>query len=69
MKEYKVMCSSMFATYSTGRFVASSAEEACQMARDNYRNSSVGRSLNDVGAFRFYTVSQFPYEREEDDGG
>jgi len=66
MKEYKVMCSNMSATYSAGRFVASSPEEACEMARDAYRNSSVGRTMKDVGAFRFYTVSQFPYEREEE---
>ena len=67
MKEYKIMCSSMSATYSAGSFIASSQEEACQMARDEYRNSSLGRSLNDVGAFRFYTVSQFPYEREQEE--
>ena len=68
MREYRVMCSNMFATYSAGRFIASSAEEACQMARESYHNSSVGHTLKDVGAFRFYTVSQFPYEREEDEG-
>ena len=66
MKEYKVMCSSMTATYSAGRFVASSANEACEMARDEYSNSSLGRTLKDAGAFRFYTVSQFPYERDEE---
>ena len=66
MREYKVMCSSMIATYSAGRYIASSPEEACEMAREEYRNSSLGRQLKDVGAFRFYTVSKFPYEDENE---
>ena len=65
-REYKVMCSSMTATYSAGRFVASSSQEACQMAREEYAKSDLGMALKDVGAFRFYTVDKFPYEREEE---
>ena len=66
MREYKVMCSSMTATYSAGRFIAPTPEAACEMAREAYAKSVLGRSLRDVGAFRFYTVSQFPYEREDE---
>ena len=60
MKEYKVMASSMTATYRAGRFVADSAAEAIEMARENYRNSQAGRTMNDIGAFRFYVVSEWP---------
>lgn len=56
MKQFKVMASSMRATYSAGTFCAKSAADAIEMARENYRNSSLGRQLKDVGSFRFYTV-------------
>lgn len=67
MKEYKVMCSNMSATYSAGRFIADSAAEACEMAREQYAKSDLGRALKDANAFRFYTVTQFPYERDNDE--
>lgn len=67
MKEYKVMCSNMSATYSAGHFIADSAAEACDMAREAYRKSDLGRALKDAGAFRFYTVDKFPHEREEEE--
>lgn len=67
MKEYKVMASSMRATYNAGRFKAESREEAIEMAREDYRRSPLGRDLKDVGAFRFYTVDKFPYEDEDED--
>jgi len=60
MKEYKVMASSMTATYRAGRFVANSKEEAIRMAQDDYRKSELGRTLKDCGAFRFYVVSDWP---------
>jgi hypothetical protein len=63
MQSYKIMASSMTATYTAGTFCADNAAEACEMARVNYRNSQLGRTLKDCGAFRFYTVSQFPYEQ------
>ena len=44
----------MRGTYNAGRFCAESIEEAIEMAREAYRNSSLGRTLKDVGAFRFY---------------
>ncbi len=66
MRPYKVMASSMTATYTAGTFCADSAAEACEQARNNYRDSQLGRTLKDVGAFRFYTVSQFPYEQDSD---
>jgi hypothetical protein len=64
-QEYKVMASSLTATYTAGRFVANSSAEAIEMARESYRNSDLGRRLNDVRAFRFYVVDQFPHERED----
>lgn len=64
-QEYKVMASNMAATYAAGRFIADSATDACEQARISYRDSPLGRSLKDAGAFRFYTVSEFPYEREQ----
>jgi len=67
MKEYKVMASSMDATYSAGRFCADTPEQAIEMARDGYRCSPLGRRMNDVGAYRFYTVNAFPYEDAETD--
>lgn len=67
LREYKVMASSMTATYSAGRFVAASPAEACEMARKEYCDNSLGRQLEDAGAFRFYTVSQFPHERDDDE--
>lgn len=66
-KEFKVMASSMYATYIAGRFVADSAKEACEMAAQDYRQSPTGRALKDADGFRFYTVSEFPYEREVED--
>ena len=56
MKLYKVAASSMTGTYSAGTFAAESKAEAIEKARKNYRNSGIGRSLNDVGAFRFYVT-------------
>lgn len=53
-KPYRVKASSMTATYTAGVFVADSAEDACEQARENYRRSDLGRTLRDVGAFRFY---------------
>jgi hypothetical protein len=53
-KLYRVKASSMTATYTVGTFVADSPEEACEKGREDYRRSDVGRSLRDVGAFRFY---------------
>lgn len=64
-KEFKVMASSFIGTYTAGRFVAESAEDAIDQARQKYRDSQLGRTMQDVGAFRFYTVSEFPHERED----
>jgi hypothetical protein len=52
----------MSATYNAGVFVAESAQEACDMARDSYARSPLGRQLRDVGAFHFFTVDRFPHE-------
>ncbi len=56
------MASSMTATYSAGRFVSNSPSEACNLAREEYKNSSLGRAMKDAGAFRFYIVEKFPTE-------
>ena len=64
MKEYKVMGSTMTATFTAGRYVAYSPSEACNMARENYRDSSLGRAMKDAGAFRFYVVEKFPNESD-----
>lgn len=66
MREYKVMASSLSATYSAGKWCADSPEEACEMARENYANSGLGRACRDVGAFHFYTVSRFPHETAQE---
>lgn len=63
-REYKVRASSLTGTYNAGRFVAESAQEACEMARESYRRSALGQQLKDVGAFRFFTVDKFPYEED-----
>ena len=64
MREYKVMASNSHATYTAGRHCAASAADACDMAREAYRNSMGGRELKDVAAFRFYVVDRFPHETE-----
>lgn len=67
MKEFKVMASSFNGTYRAGKFIAESADDAIEQARQSYRRSPLGRTLNDAGAFRFYTVSEFPHEHEVED--
>jgi hypothetical protein len=58
MKLYTVGASSMTASYSAGRFIAESRDEAIAKARERYRGSSLGQQLNDVGAFRFYITDE-----------
>jgi len=59
MIEYKVMASSMIATYRAGKFSAGSPDAAVRLAKQAYRASPLGRELKDVGAFRFYVVSDW----------
>lgn len=63
-REYKVRASNLTATYNAGRFVADSPEQACEMARDDYAQSPLGRQMKDARAFKFFTVSKFPHEEE-----
>lgn len=56
-REYLVKASSLHATYTAGRFCATSPEEATDMAQTAYCNSSLGRALKDTGAFRFWVSS------------
>lgn len=52
------MASSMSATYSAGMFCTETDAEAIEQARNAYRDSSLGRTLHDVGAFRFYVAGR-----------
>jgi hypothetical protein len=61
-----VKASNFSATYTAGRFVAGSPEEAIEQAREEYRNSPIGRSLKDAGSFRFYVADE-PPQRGSDD--
>ena len=62
MKEYKVLAASLSAVYKVGRFIVTSKEDACQQARIAYIQSKAGRTLNDVGQFRFFCVDKFMEE-------
>lgn len=67
MREYKIMASSMIATYTAGRFIADSPAKAIQQAQEDYARSPLGRTMRDVGGFRFYIVDRFPHEDEDHD--
>jgi hypothetical protein len=56
VKVYRVKASSMTATYTAGVYAANSPQEACEQAQEEYRRSDLGRTLRDVGAFRFYAT-------------
>ena len=66
LKTYKVKASNFSASYNAGTFQDESPEEACEMAREAYRNSTLGRAMKDVNAFRFYVVSKFDFEDTEE---
>jgi hypothetical protein len=55
-KLWRVKAANMSATYTAGVYLADTAAEACELARDNYRDSALGRTLKDTGAFRFWAV-------------
>jgi hypothetical protein len=57
MREYLIKASNMSATYTAGRYCANSPQEACAMAREDYRNSAMGRQFKDTAAFRFWVSS------------
>lgn len=54
----KVRASSMSATYNAGVFCTATDAEAIQQAREQYRDSTLGRSMKDVGAFHFYVAGR-----------
>ncbi len=60
--EYKVRAASGRLAYNMGKWLAASAEEACDMAREYYRRSALGRELDDEDTFKFYVVDKFDYE-------
>jgi hypothetical protein len=53
-----VKASSLSATYAAGIYVTASDAEAVELARDAYRDSQLGRTMKDVGAFRFYVAGR-----------
>jgi hypothetical protein len=53
---WRVKASNLYATYTAGVYVTDTAEEACEMARNDYRDSPLGRACKDVRAFRFYAT-------------
>lgn len=53
-----VKASSMTATYSAGIYCTDSDAEAIEQAREHYAQSSMGRTMRDVGAFRFYVAAR-----------
>lgn len=67
-KEYRVKASHIGGTYNAGKFIAETPQEACEMAREKYRRSDLGRTLKDVNSFHFYVVDKFDYEYEETEG-
>jgi hypothetical protein len=54
----KVKASSLSATYTAGVYHTESDAEAIEQARNAYRDSALGRSLRDAGAFRFYVAGR-----------
>lgn len=54
MREFYVGAANFHGTYKAGRYVAETAQDAIDQARRDYANSPLGRSLHDVGAFRFF---------------
>lgn len=65
MREFIIGASSLHATYSAGRFVAASRQDAIRQAREAYARSSLGRQLGDVNAFRFYVESSTRVEEQQ----
>ena len=53
-KLYRIGASNFYGTYDAGTYVADSAAEAIEMAKADYRESTAGRTMKDVGAFHFY---------------
>lgn len=64
-----VRASNMSATYTAGVFCTETDSEAIEQARERYRDSSLGRQLKDVGAFRFYVAGRgrdaYPSQSED----
>ena len=53
-----VKASSFSATYTAGIYCTESDAEAVEQARDAYRDSHMGRTMKDVGAFHFYVAGR-----------
>ena len=53
-----VRASSMSATYTAGVWCTESDAEAIEQAKEHYATSPLGRSMKDLGAFRFYVAGR-----------
>lgn len=58
----KVRASSMTATYDAGSFVSDTDQEACELARERYANSPLGRQLKDAWGYRYYVTDREPVD-------
>jgi len=66
MKLYTVRASSLTATYTAGRYEATSKADAIEQARNAYRDGPTGRALGDCAAFRFYVTDDDQDTRESE---
>ena len=57
-RPYLVKASSPTATYRAGTFEANSPEDACELARDRYARSGLGRAMGDADAFRYFVAGE-----------
>lgn len=58
MKEYLVGAANFHATYTAGRFIANSPQEAIEKAKEDYKKSGIGRALKDISSFRFFIMTE-----------
>lgn len=58
MQPRLVKASNFSATYNAGIYCTETDAEAIKQARDKYRDSNMGRTMNDVGAFNFYVAGR-----------
>ena len=59
MREFRVRAANFYATYNAGRYVAESAENAIEQAKQEGR-----RAGTHPGEFKFFVVDKFPDEKE-----
>lgn len=57
-----VGASTMVGTYNAGAFVTDTDAEACELARERYANSELGRAMKDAYAFTYYVTDRMPVD-------